>query len=255
MEKEYSFFKFTPSVWLVPSLIVLMMWITFYSNSSFNLDLNRFGILPRTAHGLIGIVASPFLHGNLQHIINNTLPIFILGAALVYFYRDLSLKILVYGILLSGLITWIIGRSNYHIGASGLIYVLVSFIFFKGFFTKYYRLVALSFAVVVLYGGMVWYMFPDVDNTISWEGHLAGFITGLAFALYYKTPNYVEELKYDWQQPDFDPMQDPFMKRFDENGNFVNPPKLGEIEVEYEEVVAQPKQQFVYTFIENKNED
>lgn len=252
MEKEYTFFKFTPSVWIVPSILVLLMWMAFYVNNSFNLNLNQFGILPRTTHGLTGVFASPFLHGNLQHLVNNTLPMFILSAALVYFYRDLSLKIIVFGILFSGLLTWLIGRNNYHIGASGLIYVLVSFIFFKGFFTQYYRLVALSFAVVLLYGGMVWYMFPDVDNTISWEGHLTGFITGLSLALYYKTPNYVEEIKYDWQRPGFDPMQDPFMKRFDENGNFVNPPKLDEIEVEYEEVFPIQNQTVVnYIYKEN----
>ncbi len=130
--------------------------------------------------------------------------------------------VIVYGILFSGLITWIIGRSNFHIGASGLIYVLVTFIFFKGIQTKYYRLVALSFAVVLLYGGMIWYVFPDVDVSISWEGHLAGFITGFALTLLYKTPEYKKPIVYDWQKPDFNPEDDAFMKHFDENGNFVN---------------------------------
>ena len=93
--------------------------------------------------------------------------------------------VICYGILLSGFITWVVGRTNFHIGASGLIYVLVSFIFFKGIQTKYYRLIALSLSVILLYGGMIWYVFPDVDKTISWEGHLAGLITGFFFAAYY----------------------------------------------------------------------
>ena len=100
---------------------------------------------------------------------------------------------MIYGILLSGIITWVIGRNSYHIGASSLIYVLVSFIFFKGLMTQYYRLMALSLTVVMIYGGMVWYIFPEIDKTISWEGHLAGFIAGFVFATIYKTPNYVED--------------------------------------------------------------
>ncbi len=98
---------------------------------------------------------------------------------------------------------------------------------------------ALSFMVVLIYGGMIWYVFPDVDNQISWEGHLAGFISGLLFAFVFKTPNYVSEIQYDWEKPDFNPQEDAFMKRFDENGNFVNPPKFEEIEVEFEEVLVQ----------------
>jgi membrane associated rhomboid family serine protease len=90
------------------------------------------------------------------------------------------------GILLSGFITWIIGRESIHIGASSLIYVLASFIFFKGIITKYYRLVALSLLVVLVYGSMVWYIFPNIKEGISWEGHLAGLITGFLFALIYQ---------------------------------------------------------------------
>ena len=77
----------------------------------------------------------------------------------------------------------------------------------------------------MLYGGMIWYVFPDIEEGISWEGHLGGLITGLLFSRIYSTPQYKKQITYDWQRPDFDPSQDPFMKRFDENGNFVNPPK------------------------------
>lgn len=94
---------------------------------------------------------------------------------------------------------------------------------------------ALSFAVVVVYGGMVWYVFPEVDPRISWEGHLGGFLTGMVMAFVFKTPDYISEYRYEWEHPDFDPKSDPFMRRFDENGQFVNPPKLEEIIVDYEE--------------------
>lgn len=250
---EINHFKFSPSTWIVPTFLLVVIWFVFYVDNSFNLDLNNHGILPRAFSGLQGVIFSTFLHGDLSHIANNSLPLFILTTALIYFYREVSLKVLVYGILFSGIITWIIGRESYHIGASGLIYVLVSFIFFKGMMTKYYRLMALSLAVVVLYGGMIWYVFPDVDHKISWEGHLAGLITGFVFAVKFKTSDYVKDIQYEWEKPNFNPQEDAFMKRFDENGNFVNPLKPEEIMVEYEEILAESVK-YVYVFKENKGE-
>ena len=226
-------FKFSTSVILIPFLLVLTLWILFWVDIRFHLNLVQFGIYPRTFSGLIGIVCSPFLHGNLEHLYNNSIPLLILLTALRYFYRDLFFKILVNGILLSGILTWFIGRESIHIGASSMIYVLASFIFFKGIMTKYYRLVALSLLVVLVYGSMVWYIFPNIKEGISWEGHLAGLITGFVFALIYKTPEYKKLIKYDWQQPDYNPSEDKFMQRFDENGIFVNPPVIEE-EPEFE---------------------
>lgn len=251
---ELNHFKMSPATWIIPTLLLGSIWVVFLIDGIFNYNLNAHGIFPRTFLGLQGVLFSPFLHGDLSHILNNSLPIFILTFALIYFYREVSLKVLVYGILISGGITWLIGRQSYHIGASGLIYVLVSFIFFKGFITKYYRLMALSFAVVVLYGGMVWYVFPDVDTTISWEGHLAGLLTGFVFALKFETPDYVKDIQYPWEKPDFNPEEDDFMKRFDENGNFVNPPKPEDIESVSEEI-THLKLKYIYHFIENKNEE
>ncbi|MES2409846.1 MAG: rhomboid family intramembrane serine protease [Bacteroidota bacterium] len=248
---DYHHFKFTPSVWLVPSLLLILMWSIFFFENSFNVDLTSYGILPRTFSGLQGVVFSPFLHGDLNHIANNSIPLFILTTALIYFYRDISLKILFYGILLSGLITWVIGRESYHIGASSLIYVLVSFIFFKGMMTQYYRLMALSMTVVILYGGMIWYVFPEVDKQISWEGHLAGLIAGFVFAVRFKAPDYVKAIQYPWEKPDFNPEEDMFMKHFDENGNFVNTP---EPEEESIEIIPSPTIHYSYIFKEAKDD-
>ncbi len=245
-------FKYSPSVWIIPTFMLLLLWTVFYVDDFLNLHLSQFGIFPRTFSGLVGVVCSPFLHGNLNHVANNSISLFIFSAALIYFYREISLKVLFYGILLSGIITWIIGRESYHIGASGLIYVLFSFIFFKGIITQYYRLVALSLTVISIYGGMFWYVFPNPEtvgvNSISWEGHLAGLSTGFVFAVHFKTPDYKKALQYDWQQPDFDPEGDKFLERFDEHGIFVNKPvELLEDDLEDENIT------FVYDFKESKN--
>jgi membrane associated rhomboid family serine protease len=215
-------FKFSNTVIALPLFFVLLLWFIYWLQIRFDFDFYQYGIYPRDFSGLKGVVFSPFIHENLGHLYNNSIPLLVLLAALHYFYPQQSFPVIVYGILFSGLITWVIGRPNYHIGASGLIYVLVSFIFFKGIQTRYYRLVALSFSVILLYGGMIWYVFPEVDANISWEGHLAGFLTGFTLTLFYKTPEYAKPIVYDWQKPEFDPEQDAFMKHFDENGNFVN---------------------------------
>jgi membrane associated rhomboid family serine protease len=223
-------FKFTNSVISLPLFFVLFLWFIYWLEIRFGFDFVTNGILPRTASGLQGIIFSPFIHSDISHLYHNSIPLLALLAALQFFYSKQSFYIIVLGILFSGVITWGIGRESYHIGASGLIYVLVSFIFFKGLLTKYYRLVALSLTVIMLYGGMLWYVFPKVDDTISWEGHLAGLLTGVILAFIYKTPEYKKVIKYDWEKADFDPVEDKFMQRFDENGNFVNIPLLDELE-------------------------
>lgn len=223
--KEQNTFKFTPSVLALPLFFVLALWVVFWIEVRFRVDFSDYGILPQTLSGLKGIFLSPFIHGDINHLYNNSIPLLLLLTAIRYFYRDVSLRVVGYGILLSGLFIWFFGRESYHIGASGLVYVLVSFIFFKGIQTKYYRLVALSLVMVMVYGGMIWYVFPDVEEGISWEGHLGGFLTGLTFAYIFKTPYYKKPIRYDWERPDFDPEQDPFMRNFDENGNFAPKPK------------------------------
>jgi len=217
--KQSTHFRYSTGVVAYPLFFVMLIWLVFWFQVRIFPPIKAFGIIPRTLEGLPGILLSPFLHADLSHLYHNTLPLLFLSAALFYFYRNIAWKVIFFGIVISGIFTWVIGRPSMHIGASGLIYVLASFIFFKGVFTKYFRLVALSLIIVFLYGSMVWYVFP-VKEGISWEGHLGGAIAGLFFALYFRK-DMPRPKKYDWQSPDYNEENDPFLKHFDENGNFV----------------------------------
>ncbi|MCO4822298.1 MAG: rhomboid family intramembrane serine protease [Flavobacteriaceae bacterium] len=212
-------FKYSTGVVGFPILFVLIIWLVFWFEVRFGFRFNAFGIYPGSLVGLRGVIFSPFIHSSMEHLYHNTIPLFVLSMALFYFYRQIAWKVILYGILLSGFLTWCIGRPANHIGASGLIYVLMSFILFKGIIAKHFRLIALSLLVVFLYGSMIWYVFPIKEN-MSWEGHLSGLITGLLFAfLFRKTIE--KPKKYVWEQPDYNEADDPFLKHFDENGNFI----------------------------------
>ena len=224
-------FKFSNGVIVYPILFVLCIWIVFWYEVRFGHNFTSFGVYPQKFSGLKGIVFSPFIHGDIKHLYHNTIPLFVLSSALFYFYRQIAWKVLGFGILISGLLTWSFARPAYHIGASGLIYVLFSFTFFKGIFAKHYRLIALSLLVIFLYGSLVMYALP-IEAGISWEGHLSGLITGLLFALIFKK-EIAKPNKYVWEREDYNEDDDEFLKHFDENGNFIehkepDPESMGE---------------------------
>ena len=245
-------FQFTNAVVLVPIFSVLVIWIVFWFEVRFRFNLTEFGIYPQTLKGLRGVFFSPFIHSSISHLYHNTIPLFVLTAGLFYFYKPIAWKIIIYGILLSGFITWSIGRPSYHIGASGLIYVLVSFTFFKGVFAKHYRLIALSLLVVFLYGSMIWYVLP-IKEGVSWEGHTAGLVTGLLFAFLFKK-EVAKPKKYVWEEPDYLEEEDPFLKHFDKDGNFIELESEPELELENESQLKEEGSQIIhYIYKENKD--
>ena len=210
---------YSNEVLLYPLLILLSIVVVFWIESRFNFNFNHLGIYPRKFEGLRGILFSPFIHGDTKHLFNNSIPLIVLSSALFYFYRSIRWKVLIYGLLLTGLLTWFIGRPSNHIGASGVIYMLTAFLMFRGILSKQYQLTALSFGVIFLYGSFIWYIFPT-DPKISWEGHLSGFLVGVVFAFIFNKQS-LPNKKYAWQKEDYDPSNDPFMKNFDEDGNFI----------------------------------
>ncbi|MBK7478295.1 MAG: rhomboid family intramembrane serine protease [Bacteroidales bacterium] len=184
--KKTFFLKKLKLNMLIPRIIVFMMWLLKISELLFELDPTRLGIFPLSVKGLPGIIFSPFIHSGFRHLFNNTLPLFFLGSALFYFYSGIAVRVSLWTWFLTGLSVWLAGRPAWHIGASGLIYGLASFLFFSGILRKYFRLVALSLLIVFLYGSMVWGIFPDIYQDVSWESHMLGFISGIILSVVYR---------------------------------------------------------------------
>jgi len=143
------------------------------------------GIEPRTTEGLLGILTAPFEHANYDHLISNTLPLLVVGTGIIYFYREISFSVISMIWLFTGFWVWLVARPEPHIGASGLIYGFVCFLFFSGIFRKNRNLLAISLLVTFLYGSLVWGILP-VSQTISWESHLFGSFAGLFAAIYFR---------------------------------------------------------------------
>lgn len=185
-----------------PLTLVLAMILIFALDALGQLALYEFSIYPRRLSGLIGIVTAPLLHGDLSHLFNNSLPILVLGGALFYFYPRKAYPVIWISWLASGIFTWLWGRENYHLGASGLIYAWAAFIFVSGLIRGRSQLLAFSLLVVFLYGGMAWGLLP-VEERVSYEGHWAGALSGLALALYFrKAPLYGEILAKAEPEPE-----------------------------------------------------
>jgi membrane associated rhomboid family serine protease len=165
--------------------IVAIMWGVFILNSFIYLDFNQYGIRPREISGLKGILFCPFLHGNLAHIISNTLPMLILTTVLFWFYKRVAVRVLVFSALIGGGLVWIFARSAVHIGASGVVFALVGFLIASGLFRRNIKALLIAIIVFFLYGGVVWGVLPT-NPSISWEGHLFGFLSGIGLAYVYK---------------------------------------------------------------------
>jgi len=187
MSEEGAFYrkKFLLSI-IIPGFVTVIMWLVWTSEILFETDLSFLGIYPLSLKGLPGILLSPLLHADIRHLYNNTIPLFLLATGLFYFYSEVALKVFSMTWIITGLLVWLAGRDAWHIGASGLIYGIASFLFFSGILRKYFRLVALSLLVVFLYGSMVWGIFPDIYRNVSWESHMLGFVSGILLSVWFR---------------------------------------------------------------------
>ena len=177
-------------------LLTALPWIVQIVNVLFSLQLKQYGLQPLEIRGLLGIITMPFLHADWEHLISNTPPLLALIGGLFLFYNHGGWRILCYLYIISGLLTWFMGRGSTHIGASGLVYALAAFHFVSGIIKREIRQRAFALLVTFLYGGFVWAFFPTLyrGTSISWEGHLSGLLAGIIIALNNRQegPQYIE---------------------------------------------------------------
>lgn len=175
------------------------LWLVKLVELALGLDFTQYGVYPQRLQGLVGVFLAPLIHGSLWHLFSNTLPLIVLGTALLYGYprsARVFIPILYFG---TGLAVWLFGRSAWHIGASGLTFGMMFFIFTVGVLRWDTRSIALALVVFLLYGGMIWGVFPG-DPAVSFESHLAGALIGIGLALLLKNRDPGPPRKrYSWE--------------------------------------------------------
>jgi membrane associated rhomboid family serine protease len=199
----------------LPALLVLIiMWLVYWADFLFPIDFQRYGLQAQNLKGLRGIVLMPWIHAHndIKHILNNSLPTFLLLTLLFQSYKEIAWRVFIMSWLFTGALLWFIGGSNgaIHIGMSGVIYALTGFLFTSGVLRKYLPLQALSLFIVFLYGSMIWGIFPTQPR-VSWQGHLSGLVVGLILAFVYRKqgpqrPKYQYEIEKELgiEPPDFE---------------------------------------------------
>lgn len=182
---------------LFPAVFVVLLWAIYFIDNYFELYLVRYGLFPRRLSGVPGVIFAPLIHGSSSHLLSNTIPLLILGWIMFYMYRTIAFSIFFWMYFMTGLWVWVGARDAYHIGASGLVYGFVCFLFFSGIFRLDKRLLALSLLVTFIYGGLVWGVFP-IKEKMSWESHLLGSLAGAITAFNFRNEGPQKE-KYEWE--------------------------------------------------------
>ena len=188
-----------------PFIFVFILWMVKVVEVLLDISLVNLGIYPLSVKGLPGIITAPLIHSDFSHLVANSTSLFVLLAVLFYFYKEIAFKIFFLIYLFTDIWIWFGAREAFHIGASGLVYGLVSFLFVSGIIRRNPRLMAITLLVTFLYGSLIWGIFPEFfpGRNISWESHLMGLIAGFVLAIYFRGYG-PQRKKYEWQDEDDD---------------------------------------------------
>jgi MYXO-CTERM domain-containing protein len=178
-----------------------LLWAIQLLNWGLDLDVAPFGVKPRTMAGIAGILFAPLVHGGFDHLIANTLPLVVLSVAMLHLYPRSSPIVLPTIWIGPGIAVWLFARGGIHVGASGLVYGLVAYVFAAGLIRRDRRAIAASMVVAFMYGASVWGVLP-IQRSHSWETHLAAALIGLLLAVLLRRRDIPPRLRYDWEEGD-----------------------------------------------------
>ena len=198
----------------LPAILILFLWLVHALQALSGMDFGYFGVYPRTIFGLRGVLFSPLIHGDWGHLLANTPPLFAMSAMILFFYRKVAIPSFTIIYVLSGLAVWGFGRQVFHIGASGVVYGLVAFVFFSGIFRRNLKSITLALIVLMYYGSMFLGILPGKEG-VSWESHLLGALVGVLVAFLYRNNREDDEKRKRYSYED-DPkllQQDYFLNR------------------------------------------
>jgi len=175
-----------------------LLWLIQLSNWALDLGPGDLGIRPRELGGAVGILFAPLLHAGFEHLISNSVPLIVSATTLLYLYPHCAGWVLPMVYLGPGVAVWLFGRSSVHLGASGLVYGLVSFILVAGLLRRDRRAVAASLLICFMYGALVWGIFP-IETGVSWETHLAAAVIGAVLAIALRHRDIPPAKRYTWE--------------------------------------------------------
>ena len=183
---------------------VALLWLIHAFQVLTGFTLVGLGLRPRETSGLTGLLFTPLLHGNFEHLVSNSMPLFIGGVAMLFLYPNSSLRVLPLLYLGTSALAWTFARPSIHIGASGLVYGMLTYVFVAGVLRRDVRSVGVSLMVWFLYGSMVWGVFP-VAPRMSWELHATGLLLGVVLAWLYRDWDRPPLKTYEWEDEDEPP--------------------------------------------------
>jgi membrane associated rhomboid family serine protease len=183
---------------------VALIWLIDIVNWALALELQRFGVRPRQLAGLPGILLAPLLHGGPVHLVANSLPLLVLGTGMLYLYPNSALTVLPAVYLGPGIAVWLFAGGSVHVGSSGLVYGLASYVFVAGVLRLDRRAIAASLLVSFLYGSLVWGVLP-IQPGVSWQTHLAAALIGLTLAIALRRLDIPPRKRYSWEDEEDEP--------------------------------------------------
>lgn len=160
--------------------LAAVLWIVEIANQIDGHGLDRFGLRPRTLHGLEGIVTMPFLHAGVGHLAANTIPFLVVGwVVLVGGLREFLLCTLVV-VVLGGALTWMVGPSATVVGASALVFGWLAYLLARAFFSRRIMWIVVAIGLLVFFGGLFTGLLPSHRGYVAWQAHVCGFVAGIA---------------------------------------------------------------------------